>query len=692
MKRIFLKYLTTGLIIIVLVSLCACHETAPIMSPAPSPAPAPKSTPVPTPTPTPSPAPTPTPAEFKVTSLDIKPPEVSAGETVSITAVVENAGGTEGAYAAILSVDGVTAETKEVTLTPGSSKVVTFSLVKDAPGTYEIDMGGVSSSLTVKEELIVREIELKYDDGQVDDEVFVSASGGGYMIDFSPPTTPFTLKKVQIFGRLSDSGWEDKTFEVEIRTKRKGTLYSTTCPVTKFPIEVPAWVEIEIPDIEITTPIFVVHIYTGTAWKKGIEIGVDNSVTNEHSELTTRTEGGELKKLSGWPFRSKFPWFEDKSNVNWMIRTVGTAQFLKSADFTASNLAITPAVAEVGQTVTATVEISNTGEIKGIYPAILQVAGVQIEDKDIAVPSGATETASFTFTRDAPGCYEIEVTGLTGHLIVVEPGDTIVRLLKTTWPELFQELQKLPELNEIDMKDDEAIEDIAYLALNPEYRPAFESMLMVGIKGQRKYCIPLQALLWIAYDREFDEYDPLRNYSLDKLINEAWKKTTISQNYTSDRWNDFDEVADRLNSPVLIAIYMKDNFSYIADLHLFQSAERSFKIKGGACSDRGMFGLELLLVSGYEHNDFDVHKNNAAAILVAFEGSSTFDRTVREKDWGHVVTLYVEAGLFYTIDMRQIKGPFGTIEDAASATYKNWEAYEIRDMDANVIKKVKRAT
>lgn len=370
----------------------------------------------------------------------------------------------------------------------------------------------------------------------------------------------------------------------------------------------------------------------------------------------------------------------------------GIFQVFKPADFTTSNLVITPTVAEVGQTVIATVEISNIGGIEDNYPVTLRIAGVQTETKDITIGPGVTETASFTFTRDTPGCYEIEVAGLTGQLIVIEPGGTLAEMLKTTWPELFQELQLLPELKETDMKDNEVIEDIAYLALNPEYRPAFESMLMIGIKGQRKYCTPLQALLWIAYDREFDEYNPLIDYSLEKLINDAWKNTTMSQNYTSDRWEDFDEVADRLNSPMLIATYMGNNFSYIADFYIFQPAERSFKIKGGACSDRGMFGLELLMRSGYEYNDFEVHKNNAAAILVAFEGRSTFDRTVREKGWGHVVTLYVKDGLFYTIDMRQIRGPFDAIEDAARATYPNWGAYEIRDIHASVTKKVKRAT
>ena len=144
MKNIFLKYVAPTLVLLTLIGAAACAKPAP------------------TPTPTPAPAPAPTPvAEFEVISLDIEPPEVMAGEAVSITAVVENTGGSEGTYAVILTVDGATVETKEVVIRPGNSKVVTFSLVKDTPGTYEIGIGGQSSSLIVKAKPTLEELAIQ---------------------------------------------------------------------------------------------------------------------------------------------------------------------------------------------------------------------------------------------------------------------------------------------------------------------------------------------------------------------------------------------------------------------------------------------------------------------------------------------------------------------------------------------------
>lgn len=127
-------------------------------------------------------APAPAPAEFEVVSLDIAPPEVTAGETVSITAEVENIGGSEGSYATVLTVDGVSIETKEVAIAPGESETITFSLVKDAAGTYEIGIGGLSSSLMVKPAPVYIEVELDVDSINPEGVKFVAPGSGSYEI------------------------------------------------------------------------------------------------------------------------------------------------------------------------------------------------------------------------------------------------------------------------------------------------------------------------------------------------------------------------------------------------------------------------------------------------------------------------------------------------------------------------------
>ncbi len=173
-------------------------------------------------------------------------------------------------------------------------------------------------------EPISEEIELKYDDGVARNYISVFPPLlTGYLVDFTPPHIPFTIKKVQMHGELSGSGWEGKNFEVEIWDKDRKVLYRATLPVTLFP-QYPKhdWAEIEIPDIEVADK-FYVHVYTGTGIGEGIHIGADDSISNEHSNVTVR-EGETDKQLDYWPY-SPSVWFGDKSKVNWMIRVVGTA-------------------------------------------------------------------------------------------------------------------------------------------------------------------------------------------------------------------------------------------------------------------------------------------------------------------------------------------------------------------------------
>lgn len=267
------------------------------------------------------------PAEFELVSLDVTPPEVTAGDTVSVSAEVRNIGGTEGVYTAVLTVDGEEAEAKDVAVVPGATKTVSFSLVKDQAGTYQIAIGELGSSVTVKQKLVVKEVELKYDNGQA--RGYISASVpwvGGHIVDFAPPATPFTIKKVRVAGVINPRAGvvEGKTFDVEIWDKGQKVLHGATYPYTKFPVGAAAWVEFDVPNVEVNDR-FYAHIYTDSPWPgPGPYIGADDSITNEHSNTTIRTEEGAVRILEPWGYQRDWGWFGDKSKVNWMIRVVGT--------------------------------------------------------------------------------------------------------------------------------------------------------------------------------------------------------------------------------------------------------------------------------------------------------------------------------------------------------------------------------
>jgi hypothetical protein len=164
------------------------------------------------------------------------------------------------------------------------------------------------------------EVELAYDDGV--NEAMLSSSGGGYLIRFTPPSTPFILKKIRMFGMRHPAGATE--FVLQVWDAEKKLIYSSIHPATIFYLMTESshvWVEVPVPDIEIRAD-FYVHLYTGSYKDIGIALGVDNSVKNLHCDLTAVNPESTYKTVDAWPF-PQGNWWADRDKVNWMIRVTG---------------------------------------------------------------------------------------------------------------------------------------------------------------------------------------------------------------------------------------------------------------------------------------------------------------------------------------------------------------------------------
>jgi len=83
-------------------------------------------------------------AEFKVSNLIISPTEVNPGQIVTIYCTVANIGGETGSYTVHLGGDFVAQQT--VTLGPGESKVVSFTVTPTVAKTYSVSVDGLTGS------------------------------------------------------------------------------------------------------------------------------------------------------------------------------------------------------------------------------------------------------------------------------------------------------------------------------------------------------------------------------------------------------------------------------------------------------------------------------------------------------------------------------------------------------------------
>jgi plastocyanin len=113
----------------------------------------PAPTPVPTPVPTPLP-PKPTPAVFSPKSMIVSSAEVNPGETLTISVSVTNTGGEAGTHDVILKVAGVKESSKSISLNPGESTEVSFTISREKPGTYQIECDSLPGSFVVKEAVV----------------------------------------------------------------------------------------------------------------------------------------------------------------------------------------------------------------------------------------------------------------------------------------------------------------------------------------------------------------------------------------------------------------------------------------------------------------------------------------------------------------------------------------------------------
>lgn len=200
------KYLLLTALVVLVISLiiCSCGPKEPEPAPAPEQLPVPTPAPIPAPTPTPTPAPVPSPpppvrtpsptppspapilspppptpppalveevakAEFQVDSIEIDAVAVVEGESVVVSVGINNISEADGVYTAILKINGVEEAQKDIHINAGASEMVTFELVEDAVGTYDVDVGGLTASYRVIKEFFMGQnlVSLKDTDGLI---------------------------------------------------------------------------------------------------------------------------------------------------------------------------------------------------------------------------------------------------------------------------------------------------------------------------------------------------------------------------------------------------------------------------------------------------------------------------------------------------------------------------------------------
>lgn len=92
---------------------------------------------------------------------------------------------------------------------------------------------------------------------------------------------------------------------------------------------------------------------------------------------------------------------------------------LVPASFTPSSLSIFPLEANIGETVSISVLVTNTGEQEASYSVTLKINEMVEETREITL-AGGSETVTFTTAKDEAGTYSVDVNSLPGSFMVKE--------------------------------------------------------------------------------------------------------------------------------------------------------------------------------------------------------------------------------------------------------------------------------
>lgn len=94
-------------------------------------------------------------AIFSVSNLCIRPLEIYTGDTITISVSVNNPGGQSGTHTVMLKIDGEVKAIKDITIAADTSRTVSFIVIQEKPGIYQVAIDGLKRSFTVEEAVVL---------------------------------------------------------------------------------------------------------------------------------------------------------------------------------------------------------------------------------------------------------------------------------------------------------------------------------------------------------------------------------------------------------------------------------------------------------------------------------------------------------------------------------------------------------
>jgi len=387
--------------------------------------------------------------DFEVTNLSLSSNSVALGEPVTITATVTNTKDTEETHTLELKLNGEVKDSQELTLGPGQSDNLTFAITADSPGDFFVELGNTSELLTVQAASFW--------------SIFPSwvwwVIGAiiGILILLLIVMLVMPPRKKQPGAVLQDSQSIQGPHSTQTATQFPSPMsapgqasppsgYQSAMPPqppgayptpggfhTPGSFPTPAPMAAPYPQYA-RRPIFSVSNLTITPnqVKSGDPVTISAIVSNNGSEAGTYSIVLRINGMVENIIDLMLSPGATQATTFTVIKEVGGEYYtevdglsgtfivipLVPANFTVSNMVITPERAKQGENIVISAMVTNNGELPGNYSAVLKLKGAVESTEEIELGPGETRKIAFKIAKTTPGFYNVELEGLTGRFVV----------------------------------------------------------------------------------------------------------------------------------------------------------------------------------------------------------------------------------------------------------------------------------
>ncbi|GEM_PF-949298 len=399
--------------------------------------------------------------ELKVSNLSITPPSPKEGEQVTITCTVTNKGNKKLTHTLTLRVNDEIQDSEELSLNPGDSKDLAFTIIAGPAGEYTVELDGESASFTVEQSTTFWGMFLK------PPLVIIIGAIIGVLVLLIIVVIAMPPKKKQPQGapsrgkKMTDRRLREMPLQrvqhqemPPIPTTMPGPVSGTRPAQFASPPEYPhPYMPSQPPGPFVPTgpvptprpagmpyspyasrPIFSVSNLTisPNQVKAGQPVTIGALVTNSGNEmgrysLVLRINGvvEGITELTLQPGASQAASFTTVKEVGgeYYVEVDGlmgsfTVIPLTPASFSVSNLIISPDRVKQGESVAISAMVTNNGETSGSYSVVLKIKGTVEAVEEVHLGPNSSERVTFHVVKNTPGFYNVELEGLTGRFVV----------------------------------------------------------------------------------------------------------------------------------------------------------------------------------------------------------------------------------------------------------------------------------